>query len=901
MDFENGRKTSVVLVNAGQDPVKARVFVYDAAGNPLGEVRGEFTLTGGGRTLHSREKEGWPEETASLKVESDGPLLSFLVVESTDGRLLEAALDPSRPAAVLALPVFHGEEAWRSRITVMNAGPASTAPGVIALDGLGRVVGKAELPPLGPMERATFVTNELFDATLLPLVSSVTLVADQPLASLHVLGADDRTDIAVLPSPLDLGQQLVLPLFAEIDGVGLWTMVGLLNPRDGPASLRVDVFDSQGRPLGHLPDRTSLPSRGSQHLLSQNIGGGLPVDAAYVVVTADQTISGYVVVGAVGAQGLSAIRVTGGRDTGSVYGLVGSGDGDALATLSLADTFGAQASSAPHGSTDGSSEQPRGSARRRYQAPAVMDPYQWPAAVERSATEEKGPSEPYMLSAVTRTAGAYIWPLDAPRITQDYACYECVSAGTYTYHAGIDMTSAVSPATATTIVAAQGGTVYRTFKDCVARDTSCGREWGNHIVIRQDDGLYAVYAHLARVDVSASASSMISQGAPIGVMGNTGRSDAAHLHFQLLDHDPGSPGNFTPSQPLSASGMYAYRPSYPTDYGYLDPRDYFASWVVRVNTAVLNVHEKPDRAAPQITEVSDGQEFVAIARSANNWYYIFLPSKVGPNTTPSHLQATYGWFSGAYLLVDPTPTRTQLKVRGKELGGGGLHVRSGANIADEPLTKIWGGQRFVTPENQPGRGCDKNWYKISLPANAGAGASSGWGWSCRNAEGSEYLDVVPDTVPATLSVSLVASLPSGPVPLSTVLTADVSGSAMGPINYTFWWNCNDLGTIVDSVTLVCGNPTDPTIGKKFDGVTDDPKTVTHTYSAVGTYTAKVIAERGAAPPAQQQTTITVSGRACGTTYWFALKTADEVPNWSGVSNSPSRTTAACPDTTAPAT
>ncbi|MBK8231056.1 MAG: fibronectin type III domain-containing protein [Candidatus Eisenbacteria bacterium] len=46
-------------------------------------------------------------------------------------------------------------------------------------------------------------------------------------------------------------------------------------------------------------------------------------------------------------------------------------------------------------------------------------------------------------------------------------------------------------------------------------------------------------------------------------------------------------------------------------------------------------------------------------------------------------------------------------------------------------------------------------------------------------------------------------------------------------------------------------------------------------------------------------TFTVTGLAAGTTYYFALKVADEVPNWSGISNVPSGTTTN-PDVTAPA-
>jgi phosphodiesterase/alkaline phosphatase D-like protein len=44
----------------------------------------------------------------------------------------------------------------------------------------------------------------------------------------------------------------------------------------------------------------------------------------------------------------------------------------------------------------------------------------------------------------------------------------------------------------------------------------------------------------------------------------------------------------------------------------------------------------------------------------------------------------------------------------------------------------------------------------------------------------------------------------------------------------------------------------------------------------------------------------VTGLSPATTYWFAIKTADEVPNWSGISNIASKTTAAAPDLIRPA-
>ncbi|MBI1797100.1 MAG: fibronectin type III domain-containing protein [Candidatus Eisenbacteria bacterium] len=54
----------------------------------------------------------------------------------------------------------------------------------------------------------------------------------------------------------------------------------------------------------------------------------------------------------------------------------------------------------------------------------------------------------------------------------------------------------------------------------------------------------------------------------------------------------------------------------------------------------------------------------------------------------------------------------------------------------------------------------------------------------------------------------------------------------------------------------------------------------------------------AAPGTRQSTVVT--GLQPTTTYWFAMKTADEVPNWSGISNIISRTTLAAPDTIRPA-
>ena len=118
--------------------------------------------------------------------------------------------------------------------------------------------------------------------------------------------------------------------------------------------------------------------------------------------------------------------------------------------------------------------------------------------------------------------------------------------------------------------------------------------------------------------------------------------------------------------------------------------------------------------------------------------------------------------------------------------------------------------------------------------------------------------VTIQVVPApTLSLSFNVAPSSGAAPLHATLTASVAGTATGTINYTFWWNCSHPGTSVSSVAAACGNPLDAAIGAKFDGVVDNPKAVSHTYTEAGTFTAKVIAERGSAPPVEMRRTVTV--------------------------------------------
>jgi hypothetical protein len=58
---------------------------------------------------------------------------------------------------------------------------------------------------------------------------------------------------------------------------------------------------------------------------------------------------------------------------------------------------------------------------------------------------------------------------------------------------------------------------------------------GNHIVQDIGNGNYAFYAHLQPNSIKVKPGDQLSTGQVIGALGNSGNSDAPHLHFHLMD------------------------------------------------------------------------------------------------------------------------------------------------------------------------------------------------------------------------------------------------------------------------------------------------------------------------------------------------------------------------------
>jgi murein DD-endopeptidase MepM/ murein hydrolase activator NlpD len=91
------------------------------------------------------------------------------------------------------------------------------------------------------------------------------------------------------------------------------------------------------------------------------------------------------------------------------------------------------------------------------------------------------------------------------------------------FHKGIDLT------------ANKGTSVYATSKGKVVIASNQADGYGNKVVIDHGNGIKTVYAHLSKILVKAGQEVNLAQ--EIGKVGNSGRSIASHLHYELRRND----------------------------------------------------------------------------------------------------------------------------------------------------------------------------------------------------------------------------------------------------------------------------------------------------------------------------------------------------------------------------
>lgn len=110
-----------------------------------------------------------------------------------------------------------------------------------------------------------------------------------------------------------------------------------------------------------------------------------------------------------------------------------------------------------------------------------------------------------------------LWPTDG-RVTSPFGYRMHPIFKTRRLHAGVD----IPGPTGQPIYAAADGTVVR---------AGGYGGYGNAVVIQHEDGMSTVYAHQARVAVSAGEE--VLAGDTIGYVGSTGNSTGPHVHFEI--------------------------------------------------------------------------------------------------------------------------------------------------------------------------------------------------------------------------------------------------------------------------------------------------------------------------------------------------------------------------------
>ncbi len=103
------------------------------------------------------------------------------------------------------------------------------------------------------------------------------------------------------------------------------------------------------------------------------------------------------------------------------------------------------------------------------------------------------------------------------------------------------------------VLAVGEGTVVEVVRDVpdgvpgkLPDNLSIGQVGGNRVIIDMGDGRYAEYEHLVPNSPKVNVGDYVRQGQKIGLLGDSGNSDAPHLHFQIMDRPSSLDGSSLP-------------------------------------------------------------------------------------------------------------------------------------------------------------------------------------------------------------------------------------------------------------------------------------------------------------------------------------------------------------------
>ncbi|KKW20152.1 MAG: Membrane-bound metallopeptidase [Parcubacteria group bacterium GW2011_GWA2_51_10] len=172
--------------------------------------------------------------------------------------------------------------------------------------------------------------------------------------------------------------------------------------------------------------------------------------------------------------------------------------------------------------------------------------------------------DPSKITAVGK--GILQWPLDKVRLTQEFGNSSFALAGAYNGkgHNGIDLAASIG----TPVRAARGGVVKGTgdtgsVKGCYS--------YGRWVLVRHENGLDTLYAHLSQINVTAEES--VVGGQVIGYSGQTGYATGPHLHFGVYASTATQIMKLGDATNKKTSCSEAMMPIAPLS-GYLNPMNY---------------------------------------------------------------------------------------------------------------------------------------------------------------------------------------------------------------------------------------------------------------------------------------------------------------------------------------
>lgn len=158
--------------------------------------------------------------------------------------------------------------------------------------------------------------------------------------------------------------------------------------------------------------------------------------------------------------------------------------------------------------------------------------------------------------------GLLNWPVDTVFVTQTFGNTTFAQSGAYSGqgHNGVDFRASIG----TPIKAALSGVIQEVNQGAVKY---C--QYGKWVLIRHDNGLTSLYAHLSSISTTKGA--RVGSGEVIGYAGDTGYATGPHLHFTVYASSGVTFKSYTCN-----SGYTAYIPIAPLN-AYLNPMSYLPS------------------------------------------------------------------------------------------------------------------------------------------------------------------------------------------------------------------------------------------------------------------------------------------------------------------------------------